>query len=191
MSKTITVVAGPNGSGKTTFAETFLNEVKALPYLNPDLIAIGFGPSDFEKASFVAGRVLLSDIKSKIQRGESFCFESTLSGLTYARILDAAKKQGYSIQIYFIGLKLISLNLSRIKKRVEQGGHHIPTKVVKRRHLRCYENFWKIYKVISDDWSILDNSGKRPRLIHNKKSFSKLAKMEQEIYSMRFLKGRP
>ena len=124
MSKIIQIIAGPNGSGKTTFAETYINNSKSnIAFLNPDLIAAGFGTNDFEKASFQAGRVLLSEIKDKINRGESFAFESTLSGLTYARIIKQAKLNGYKIIIYFIFLDKISLNLARIKKRVSMGGH--------------------------------------------------------------------
>jgi predicted ABC-type ATPase len=57
MEKKITVVAGPNGSGKTTFAQSYLTKIPDHPvFLNPDLIASGFAFSDFEKASFQAGR---------------------------------------------------------------------------------------------------------------------------------------
>lgn len=73
-----------------------------LPFLNPDLIAAAFDPGSPEKASFQAGRILLSQIKSKIQKGESFAFESTLSGLTYAGLVNEAKKAGLTLYFFLL-----------------------------------------------------------------------------------------
>lgn len=162
---------------------------KPIPFLNPDLIATGLGPTLNEKASFQAGRVLLNEIKNKIQAGDSFAFESTLSGLTYASIINEAKKNNYKIIIYFIFLNKITLNISRIKKRVSQGGHNIPTNIVRRRHLRCFENFWNLYRELSDEWTILDNSNSKPKLILNKKGFARLPDLEKVKFTKKFIKG--
>ena len=123
MDKVLRIVAGPNGSGKTTFAETFVVRSRpAIPFLNPDIIAAGFGSVDAEKASFQAGRILLKDIKDKIQKGESFAFESTLSGLTYAALINEAKKNNFKITIYFIFLRSISLADRKFKAPFEAFG---------------------------------------------------------------------
>ena len=102
-------MAGPNGSGKSTFAESYFLRTKGnAVFLNADIIASGIGPLDSEKASFQAGRLLIHEVKERIQKGESFSFESTLSGRTWATTLKGARLQGYEITIYFLFLKSYS-----------------------------------------------------------------------------------
>lgn len=57
MDKIINVISGLDGSGKTTFAETYLvSSTPSMTYINPDLIAQGLG-TDFNKTSIQAGRI--------------------------------------------------------------------------------------------------------------------------------------
>jgi len=190
-SKLIEIVGGPNGSGKTTFAESYLLRTKKnLIFLNPDLIASGIAPLDFKMASFHAGRVLISEVRARIGASESFAFESTLSGRTWAHVLRQAKKDGYRIRIYFLFLNSVSKNLQRIKKRVSLGGHHIPTDAVRRRQPRCFENFWLLYRTLADDWYVFDNSAKSPALVQSMASYEKLSPADQEHFSRNFVGGR-
>ncbi len=125
-----------------------------------------------------------------IAHGESFTFESTLSGRTWVKILQDAMDQGYQITIYFLYLDSIKRNLQRIKKRVQLGGHPIPTETVQRRHPRCFDNFWNLYRPICKDWFVFDNSGNIPKPIQNKTDFMELNLTDQKQFSSPFLKGQ-
>ncbi|MDR2880836.1 MAG: hypothetical protein LBV29_02900, partial [Azoarcus sp.] len=58
-------------------------EAQCLSFVNADLIAAGLSPFEPEAAAIQAGRLMLEKIRGCAMRGESFAFETTLSGLGY------------------------------------------------------------------------------------------------------------
>ena len=96
------IIAGPNGAGKTTFARSFLpGEAHLARFINADLIAEGLAPFAPQTAAFKAGRLMLEEIEQSACRGESFAFETTLSGLGYLRHIAKWRAQGVSGQPVF------------------------------------------------------------------------------------------
>jgi predicted ABC-type ATPase len=160
------VIAGPNGSGKTTFAREYLPKVAGvIQFVNADLIAQGLSPLDPRSAALAAGRVLLRRVNRLAAARVDFAFETTLSGLAYARQLKAWKADGYVIEIAYLRLKSPRLALRRIAVRVRQGGHDVPRADVLRRFVRGWDNFQRIYRLLADEWAIYDNSDASPTLI--------------------------
>jgi predicted ABC-type ATPase len=94
-----------------------------------------------------------------------FAFESTLSGLTYIRLLKQWKAAGRRIEIVYLHISSPQLALRRIAARVRQGGHNVPRRDVLRRFTRSWNNFEKHYRLLADAWSVYDNSGSIPRLL--------------------------
>jgi len=94
-----------------------------------------------------------------------FAFETTCSGMTYIRRLEAWKQAGYRIEIVYLRLRSAELAMRRIAARVRQGGHNVPWADVVRRFARGWENFQSVYRPLADSWTVYDNSGRAPRLL--------------------------
>jgi predicted ABC-type ATPase len=164
--KKILIIAGPNGAGKTTFANEFLpNEADCYTFINADLIASGLSPFQPGIGSRRAGRIMLEEITSHVRRGESFAFETTLSGRTYIQLIRNWQRTGYQIKLYFLSLPDPEDAIARIASRVAQGGHHVPDDVVRRRFLSGLHNFQTVYRFEVNYWHLYDNSGTIPVLI--------------------------
>lgn len=166
MNRKIIIIAGPNGAGKTTFARAFLPEEAQCPrFINADLIAAGLSPFAPESEAFKAERLMLAEIAACTVKGESFGFETTLSGLAYLRHIEDWRRQGYHVALFFLSLPTPELAIARVAERVKQGGHNIPEPVIRRRFSAGMRNFEKHYRHAVDAWALYDNSGDTPVLI--------------------------
>lgn len=180
--KNVYIIAGPNGSGKTTFANEFLPEYAKCPnFVNADLIAQGLSPFSPRAAAIKAGRLVLEQISSLAEKNADFAFETTLSGKSYVRLLTTLKKKGYAINLFFLWIPNVELALSRIKDRVAAGGHDVPPLDVKRRFHRGIYNFFKYYKPLSDTWLLFNNADAIPRLIAKEKA-GKTDVVDKELF---------
>ncbi len=162
------IIAGPNGAGKTTFARDYLPEIAGLiHFINADLIAGGMSPLQPQLAAVSAGKLVLRELDRLVEMKADFAFESTLSGLQYAKRIQLWKKRGYSIEIAYLCLVSPQLALRRLAARVRQGGHDVPRTDVIRRFKRGWINFLDIYRPLADRWTIYENSGAAPKLVEH------------------------
>src|SRR5262249_18804852 len=129
------IIAGPNGSGKTTFVRKFLPRfAKVRNFVNADMIAAGLSPFDPASAALRAGRLMLEEIRRLAAARADFAFETTLSGRTYESMLQDFRNQGYFIYLYFLWLPAAEMNVERVANRVREGGHDVPEDDVRRRY---------------------------------------------------------
>jgi predicted ABC-type ATPase len=164
--KKIIIIAGPNGAGKTTFARDFLPaEARTLRFINADLIAAGLAPFNPESASFKAGRLMIEEIDECVDAGHSFAFETTLSGMFYLKKIAGWRACGYQVKLWFLSLPNEQIAVSRVARRVLQGGHNIPEGVIRRRFKAGLENFHQHYKEAVDSWALYDSYHRPPKLI--------------------------
>ncbi len=155
--KTLYIIAGANGSGKTTFAKSFayLNDIY---FINVDEIAKKFDSEDISRYKVKAGKIFFQELNENLKKDKSFVIETTLSGKYLVKYIQKAKKSNFYILLIYLFLETPKINILRVQNRVLNGGHDIPTKDIIRRFYRSKNMFWNIYKNLVDEWIIYYNS---------------------------------
>lgn len=154
------VIAGPNGSGKTTVTQKFLHHEwsEGVLYINPDLIANKlFGDWNSREAVLKAANYC-SELREKcLLEKTSFVFETVFSSKDKIDFLLRAKEAGYFIRVFFIATTHPSINASRIANRVMEGGHDVPITKIISRYYKSISNCEIIAGVV-DRLYVYDNS---------------------------------
>ena len=167
--KNLYIIAGCNGAGKTTASFTILPEIlDCREFVNADEIAKGLSPFQPEKVAFEAGRIMLNRIDELFKNQENFAFETTWATKIYKQKIKVAKENNYNTTLLFFWLRNSDLAKERVKTRVKEGGHNIPTDIIERRYVNGIKNLFDIYLEIVDQILIFDNSEGKPILIAEK-----------------------
>lgn len=162
----VAVLAGINGAGKSTAAQHLLREALKIPsFTNADAIACGLNAFDVESVAAKAGRVMLEHLRELAAVRQSFAFETTLAGRTYARWLAELARDGYAVHLFYYWLRSPDMAVRRVAERVRAGGRHIPEETIRRRYSRSVRNFLELYRPVVPTWQVYDNSDWDRRLI--------------------------
>jgi len=154
------IVAGPNGSGKTSVTSKILKHewIEGCEYINPDNIARDvFG--DWNSADAVMKAVhYASNIREDcITNGRSLIFETVLSAPDKVSFIQRAKQKGYFIRLFFIGTDNPQINAARIAHRVMKGGHDVPISKIVSRYYKSIANCGLLVPIV-DRLYVYDNS---------------------------------
>ena len=160
------IIAGPNGSGKTTFALGYLPKVAGCRnFINADLIAAGLSPLAPEKELLAASKIFLQEIEAHISAGEDFAFETTLSGRSYLRLIERLRKYGWRVELIYLALPDVEMSKMRVAERVAHGGHNIPLRDIERRFPRSLYNLLNLFSHRVDCCICFMNDGGEPALV--------------------------
>lgn len=182
----VIVLAGSNGSGKTTSSRSILAEtLSVMTFVNADAIARGLSAFDPEGVAFEASRIMLERLRELAVRRASFAFETTLAARTYARFLRDLSDQGYYVRLYYFWLADPNLAVARVALRVQEGGHNVPEAEVRQRYTRSIRNFFSLYRPLADLWEVYENTTPNvTRLIAHNRDASAGTIVEQDRWNL-------
>ena len=137
------VIAGPNGSGKTSTTRLVIKHewAEQCVYINPDEIAQSkFG--DWNDINAVRQAVEYCETwrEQLLREHKDFIFETVLSSDGKVDFLRRAKEEGYFIRMFFICTESPTINAARIANRVMEGGHDVPIQKIISRHEKAIIN---------------------------------------------------
>ena len=150
--KRYTIIAGVNGVGKSSLTGVLKAERNDLGFvIDVDRIA-----AESKSGNLEAGKSAIFLIDRFINEGVSFSQETTLSGTRTIKNIKIAKKNNYTVRLFYIGLGRYEESVKRIKNRVEKGGHHVDSIDVIRRYNKRKADLMKILP-LCDEVRFYDN----------------------------------
>lgn len=157
---TLCIVAGPNGSGKTTTTLQLLaNEWTADSlYINPDNIAQEtFGDWNSPEAVLKAAHLATEKRYECLAQKKDFVFETVFSSEEKLEFVRKAKAAGFFIRLFFVCTSDPEINVLRITKRFLEGGHEVPISKIISRYYKSIANAAQAIELV-DRAYIYDNS---------------------------------
>lgn len=154
------VIAGPNGSGKTTITTQILQHewMENAVYVNPDQIAKDkFGDWNSPEAIMQSVKYCETLREECLRERKSLIFETVLSADDKLDYIRRAHDAGFFIRFFFVATNHPSINASRIARRVMKGGHDVPITKVISRYYKSILNCRRVSQ-ITDRTYIYDNS---------------------------------
>ncbi|MBQ7686695.1 MAG: zeta toxin family protein [Bacteroidaceae bacterium] len=166
---TLCVVAGPNGSGKTTTTIQLLNDEWAADslYINPDNIAQEtFGDWNSPEAVLKAAERATQLRYECLEQGRDFVFETVFSAQEKLEFLHKAKSAGFFIRFFYVCTSDPAINVARIAQRYMNGGHEVPISKIISRYYKSLVNAEEAISFV-DRAYLYDNSidNQLPRLL--------------------------
>jgi len=156
---TCVVVAGPNGSGKTSLLSC-LDDLQRIigEWINPDEIAQADfrGWNDPESILLAAAEAERRRFAALADRRD-FTFETVLSTTAKLDFLAHVKTLGYFVRGYFVATNNPTINAARVMGRMMEGGHSVPIDKILSRYYRSIANLPALI-AIADQVQVFDNS---------------------------------
>lgn len=146
------VVAGPNGSGKTSVTSRILHHewLENSVYINPDIVAQErFGDWNSEDAVLKSIKYCEEWREKCLLEKKSLIFETVLSADDKINYIERAMAAGFFVRLFFVCTASPAINASRIANRVMNGGHDVPISKIISRYQKSISNCRYIAKKVN------------------------------------------
>ncbi len=154
------IIAGPNGSGKTTITSQILQHewLENSVYINPDQVAQErFGDWNSVESVRQAAEFCTNWRERCLAENQSMIFETVFSAEDKLDFIHRAKLANFFIRLFFVCTESPMINASRIAGRVMKGGHDVPIAKIISRYQKSIINC-KVATTIADRTYVYDNS---------------------------------
>ena len=154
------VIAGPNGSGKTSVTSKILHHewLEDSEYINPDNVARDvFGDWNDREAVLRAANYCNDWRERCLAERKSHIFETVMSATDKVDYILRAKDAGFFVRLFFVSTESPTINAKRVANRVLNGGHDVPIPKIISRYDKSIANCIALAPYV-DRLYVYDNS---------------------------------
>ena len=154
------VIAGPNGSGKTSVTSKILHHewLEDSEYINPDNVARDvFGDWNDREAVIRAANYCNDWRERCLAERKSHIFETVMSATDKVDYILRAKDAGFFVRLFFVSTESPTINAKRVANRVLNGGHDVPIPKIISRYDKSIANCIALAPYV-DRLYVYDNS---------------------------------
>lgn len=201
------IVAGHNGSGKSTMWYADLADKLRIPLVNADRMMMSILPetnplphwaSELRNTNqgwmIVAQKGVEAFVAQAMAHGVPFAMETVFSHWKKLRngrveskigLITEMQAAGYFVLLFFVGLASCQLSIARVATRVAQGGHDVDTDRLTKRFPRTQKTI-RIAATLADAAILVDNSRERKQAF----TVCRVQMKAREIYDIRNGRGQ-
>ena len=154
------VIAGPNGSGKTSVTSKILHHewLEDSEYINPYNVARNvFGDWNNQDSVLKAANYCSEWRERCLIERKSHIFETVMSAVDKVDYILRAKEAGFFIRLFFVSTESPTINAKRVANRVLNGGHDVPIPKIISRYDKSIANCIALAPYV-DRLYVYDNS---------------------------------